>query len=91
VEWLGNGAVEGRSERGAGGGAGPMMRRRLEVVEEVEELREVGEGEGGGERSSERLRLVRWGGRVGPTVGMFGCSRFWWPRRIDVRGRAKLY
>jgi len=91
VEWVGDGGVEGRSERGAGGGAGPMMRRRLEVVEEAEELREEGEGEEGGESSSERLRLVRWGGRVGPTVGMFGFWKFWWSRGIDAPMRINLY
>lgn len=74
---MGEGAVEGRSERGAGGGAGPMMRRRLEVVEELEELREGGEVGGGGECSSERLRLARWGGRTGPTGGILGCWRFY--------------
>lgn len=87
MEWVGDGGVEGRSERGAGGGAGPMMRRRLEVVEEVEELREMGEGEGGEEGSSERLRLVRWGGRVGPTVGMFGCWRFGGPAELTCEGK----
>lgn len=66
----------GRSERGAGGGAGPMVRRRLEVVEELEELRERGEGGDEGECSSERLRLARWGGKAGPTVGILGCWRF---------------
>lgn len=77
---MGEGGDEGRSERGAGGGAGPMMRRRLEVVDEVEELCEGGEG-GGGECSSERLRLVRWGGRVGPTVGILMCRRLY--REVD--------
>lgn len=67
---VGEGGVEGRSERGAGGRAGPITRRRLEVEEEVEELRDWGEGPGGGEGDEERLRFVRWGGSVGPTVGI---------------------
>ena len=41
VGFWGEGGEEGRSDRGAGGGAGPIVRRRLlEVVLDVEELRD---------------------------------------------------
>lgn len=59
AEWAGDGGVEGRSERGAGGGAGPIVRWRLEVVEEEEALREGGDGERRWGGDEERLRLVR--------------------------------
>ena len=63
MEWSGEGGVEGRSERSAGGGAGPIMRRRFEP-ESVEELCEGGDGCGEGVVSSSSLLRFesRWGG-----------------------------
>lgn len=73
------GGEEGFSERGPGGGAGPMVRRRLlssALLEMGEELRDWGRGWGWvSEASCWRFRLARiWGGRSGPAVAIL---RLW--------------
>lgn len=72
------GGEEGFSERGAGGGAGPIVRCRLaqlELLEMGEELRawdcESGDGSWASSASCCRFRLARrWGGSSGPAVAI---------------------